>query len=690
MAADNAVNFDKVPTAVCERATGIVPPEQFSLEKRLTFVRFYSGEFRPMRRAALAVLLSSLLGSAAIAQIVPPQNSKPEPTAKIDTIPAPHDVAYPGTIQLTVDASDVTRAIFNVHEHVPVPGPGDFVMLYPKWLPGDHSPSGQINLVADFRATANGAELKWVRDTLDVYAFHIAVPPGVSAIDVDFQYLSPTAGNQGRVVATPDLASIEWIANSMYPAGYFVRDIPIQASVIVPAGWHVATALRATGQRGSRIDYPATSYEILMDSPLIAGVHYRAFPLSRDVTLDVIADNDQELAAKPDQIDIHRRMVDQALKVFGAQHYDHYDFLLTISDYLGGEGLEHHRSSEDGVRRGYFIDWDNHLADRSSLMPHEYTHSWDGKYRRAADLWTPDYRTPMQDSLMWVYEGQTQFWGYVLAARSGMLTKQDTLDAIASTAATYGLGTPGRVWRPLEDTTNDPIIAQRAPQPWRSWQRSEDYYSEGELIWIDVDRIIHQQSGGKRSIDDFARAFFGVRDRDWGELTYTFDDIVATLNRVQPYDWRGYLQGRVYDIAPNAPLEGVTQGGYRLVFTDTPSNWIKVSEMNLKNSYLTYSGGFNVGNDGKIGSVLWDSPAFNAGITVGSEVVAVNGRKFDMDAIKQAIRDAAGNGPTPELLIHDGDVYRTVKLDWHGGLRYPHLQKVGKAPGTLDALLAPR
>jgi len=645
-----------------------------------------------MRRVALALILSTCLTGAAAAQLVPPQNSKPAATPKIDTIPPARDVPYPGTIKLTVDASDVTRAIFKVHETVPVAGPGDLVMLYPKWLPGNHSPSGQINKVAGFRATANGRELKWVRDTLDVYAFHVAVPQGVRSIDIDFQYVSPTAENQGRVVATPDMSSIEWIANSMYPAGYFVRDIPIQASVIVPTGWKVATALRPSGQAGNRIDYPVTNYEILMDSPLIAGAHYRRFELSPDVSLDVIADNEQELAATPDQIAIHRRMVDQALKVFGAQHYDHYDFLLTISDYLGGEGLEHHRSSEDGVKRGYFIDWENHQRDRSSLMPHEYTHSWDGKYRRAADLWTPDYRTPMQDTLMWVYEGQTQFWGYVLAARSGMLTKQETLDAIASTAATYGPGTPGRVWRPLEDTTNDPIIAQRSPQPWRSWQRSEDYYSEGQLIWIDVDRIIRQQSGGKRSIDDFARAFFGMRDRDYGELTYTFDDVVDTLNRVQPYDWRGYLQKRVYDIAPIAPLEGITQGGYRLAFTDQPTKWIKVAEKTGKNSDLTFSGGFVVGNDGKITSVLWDSPAFNAGIAVGSEIVAVNGRKLDMmgDALKNAIKAAAGTGPAPELLIHDGEVYRTVKLDWHGGLRYPRLEKVGNGPGTLDALLAPR
>ena len=642
-----------------------------------------------MRRALLAFFLSTWLAGAASAQLVPQLNSRPEATAKVDTIPAARDIPYPGTIQLTVDATDVTRGIFRVRERVPVPGAGDFVLLYPKWLPGHHSPSGQINKVAGFRATAGGRELPWARDALDVYAFRVTVPNGVSSIDVEFQYVSPTDNNQGRIVATPDMASIQWIANSLYPAGYYVRNIPVQASVIIPSGWKVATALRPSKSSATRVDYPVTSYEILMDSPLIAGAHYRRIPLTNDVAIDVIADNNEELAAKPDQIAAHKRLVDQAVKAFGAQHYDHYDFLLTISDYLGGSGLEHHRSSEDGVDRGYFTDWDNKLGDRN-LLPHEYVHSWNGKYRRGADLWTPDYRTPMQDSLLWVYEGQTQFWGYVLGARSGMLTKQDTLDAIAATAATYGYGTPGRTWRPLVDTTNDPIIAQRSPQPWRSWQRSEDYYSEGELIWIDVDRIIRQQSGGKRSIDDFARAFFGVRDRDWGELTYTFDTIVATLNQVQPYDWRSYLRRKVYDLAEQPPLEGITQGGYRLAFTDEPTKWIKSAEKEGKNNNLTYSGGFVVGNDGKITSILWDSAAFNAGLSIGSEVVAVNGRKFDADGLKRAIKAAANNGPAPELLIHDGEVYRTVKLDWHGGLRYPRLVKAGGGEGTLDRLLAPR
>ena len=375
------------------------------------------------------------------------------------------------------------------------------------------------------------------------------------------------------------MASIQWLSNSMYPAGYYVRQIPVQASVIVPTGWKIGTALRPSGETatatGSRVDYPVTSYEILVDSPLIAGAHYRRIPLTNDVAIDVIADTEAELAATPEQIAAHQRLVEQAVKAFASQHYDHYDFLLTISDDLGGNGLEHHRSSEDGVGRGYFTDWDSKLRDRN-LLPHEYSHSWDGKFRRGADLWTPDYRVPMEDSLLWVYEGQTQFWGYVLGARSGMLSKQDTLDAIAATAATIAKArraAPGGRWSTRPTIRSSPAAQ---PQPWRSWQRAEDYYSEGQLIWIDVDRIIREQSGGKRSIDDFAKAFFGIRDRDWGEVTYTFDDVAATLNKVQPYDWRGYLQRRVYDVAPAAPLEGINQGGYKLVYTAEPTKWWKM------------------------------------------------------------------------------------------------------------------
>jgi predicted metalloprotease with PDZ domain len=640
-----------------------------------------------MRPAFLALLL--VTASPAAAQ-VPANFTRAQPAAKVDTIPAARDVAFPGTIQLRVDATDLQRRIFRVRETIPVPRSGDFVLLYPKWLPGNHGPSGRINNVAGLIVTAGGKRLNWVRDTLDVYAFHVDVPSGVKSIDVEFQFLAATAEDQGRTTMTPELASIQWIALSLYPAGHYVRQIPIQASVTLPRGWQIATALRpASGGGTAAITYKTVPYDVLLDSPALAGAYFRKWELSPDVTLNVAADTPAELAATPEVIAQHRKLVEQAVKLFGAQHYDHYDFLLSISENLGGIGLEHHRSSENGVKTGYFTEWQAAQRDRN-LLPHEYTHSWNGKYRRGRDLWTPDYRTPMQDSLLWVYEGQTQFWGYVLDARSGMMTKQEVLDAIAATAATYDQATPGRSWRPLIDTTNDPIISSRAPQPWRGWQRSEDYYSEGQLIWLDVDRILRQQSGGRKSIDDFARAFFGVNDRDYGELTYTFDDVVRTLNSVLPYDWAGYLNRRVNAISERAPLEGITQGGYRLVYTDTPTDWFKSGEKKGKSVDLSYSGGFSVNSaTGKVTSVIWDSPAFDAGLTVGATVTAINGRDFDSDALKAAIRAAATTKEPVRLLVHSGDSYRTLDLKWTGGLRYPRLEPTQGGNGTLDALLRP-
>jgi predicted metalloprotease with PDZ domain len=639
-----------------------------------------------IRNLALALLI---IGSAAPAQL-PANFTRGQPTARTDAIPAARDIPFPGTIRLRVDATDVERRIFRVRQTIPVPRAGDFVLLYPEWLPGAHSPRGAVRNVAGLRITAGARRLTWRRDPADAYAFHVDVPAGVKSIEVEFQYVSATAGDQGRTVMTPELASIQWIATSLYPAGYYVRGIPIQATLIVPRGWQVATALRPeSGGGSSTITYRTVPYDILVDSPALAGAHFRKWELSPDVTLNVAADRPEELAATDEVVAAHRRLVEQAVKLFGAQHYDHYDFLLSISENLGGIGLEHHRSSENGVKTGYFTDWASAQRDRN-LLPHEYTHSWNGKYRRGADLWTPDYRMPMQNSLLWVYEGQTQFWGYVLDARSGMLSKQETLDAIAATAATYDQATPGRSWRPLIDTTNDPIVASRAPQPWRGWQRSEDYYSEGMLIWIDVDRIIRQQSNGQRSINDFARAFFGMNDRDYGELTYTLGDVVATLNRVQPYDWASYLDRRLNAYSERAPLEGIEQGGYRLVYTDTPTDWFKSGEKKNKAVDLSYSGGFTVSTkDALVTSVIWDAPAFDAGLTVGSKILAVNGRSFDGDGLKRAIAAAANSKAPVRLLVESGDTFRTLELDWHGGLRYPRLEPTAGGRGTLDALLQP-
>ncbi len=634
-----------------------------------------------IRSVAFAALL--LAGTAAVAQ-----NSKPQPVPFADTIPAARDTPYPGTIKLAIDATDTRRGIFSVNETIPVARAGHMVLLYPKWLPGNHSPTGQIEKLAGLKITAGGKPVPWTRDPVDVFAFHVEVPAGAKAIEIELQFLSATAANQGRTVMTPNLLSLQWNSMSLYPAGYFTRQIPVEAVVKYPEGWSAASALPARAD-GATYRYTRTDYETLVDSPVVAGRYYRAVPLSDRVTLDVFADTADELEAKPDQIAAHRALVTQAVKLFGAQHYDNYHFLLSISKELGGIGLEHHRSSEDGVQPGYFTEWASGAPARN-LLPHEFTHSWDGKFRRGADLWTPDYRTPMRDSLLWVYEGQTQFWGYVLGARSGLVSKQEALDAYALILANAQL-TRGREWKPLIDTTNDPTIAQRKPKGWSSWQRSEDYYNEGLLVWMEVDSIIRRQTDGQKSLDDFARAFFGIRDGDWGTVTYTLDDVVATLHGIVPlYDWKQLLVQRLTETGAPYPAAGFIANGYRLVYTDTPTDYLKQAEKARRSADFSYSLGLTIGREGAVAGVAWGSPAFDAGVTNGDTITAVNGTAYSPEAMKAAITAAKGNKEPITLIVKKGDRIEQRVIDYHQGLRYPRLAKIGTGEGGLDRLLSPK
>ena len=634
----------------------------------------------PTRVLALSVLLVSTSVFAA--------NSKPRPLPIVDTIPAPRDVAYPGTINLDVTATDVDRGIIDVRETIPATS-GPLVLLAPKWLPGNHNASGQIDKLAGFTFTANGQPLHWVRDKVDVYAFHLDVPTGATSVEAHFQFLSPTDEAQGRVVVTREMLNIQWDAVSLYPAGTFVRNIPIVASLTLPAGWKAATALRPTATSpGNRISYGGVAYDTLIDSPVFAGKYFRADDLGHGVTLNTVADAPKELVVPPTVLAKHRALVDQAVKLFGARHFDHYDFLHAVTDRMGGIGLEHHRSSEDQNDPGYFTDWEASVAGHN-LLPHEFTHSWDGKFRRPADLWTPDYRTPMQDSLLWVYEGQTQFWGTVLEARSGMSTKQQVLDKIALGAADLDTQ-PGRLWRPLIDTTNDEIISNRRPEPWNSYQRAIDYYEEGLLFWTEADSIIRAQSGGKRAMDDFAHAFFGINDGDWGEVTYTLDDVVRTLNQVQPYDWAGFLKARVYDVNPHAPLAGFIKSGYRLDYTDTPTVTAKAVFKAQKVADFSYSLGFEVGKESKIARVRWGSPAFQAGLVNGAQIIAVGGHAYTDDLLSDAVTAAKGTTSPIVLTVKHGDEVRTLSLPYHDGLRYPRFVKTSSGEGSLDRLFAPR
>jgi predicted metalloprotease with PDZ domain len=637
-----------------------------------------------IRSFAVASLLASV-AAPALAQ-VPAGNSAPQPVPYTDTIPAPQDTPYPGTLTLDVDATNTDQGIFTARETIPVAHGGHMVLLYPKWLPGNHSPTGQIEKLAGLHIRAGGKELPWTRDAVNVFAFHIDVPEGAKRLDIDLQFISATASNQGSVVTSPNMLRVQWNSMSLYPAGYFTRQIPILATVKYPAGFTAYAGL-PSNNTGSTYSYQKTNYEILVDSPTLAGRYAKSWQLSPRVWLDTVADTPDQLAATPAQLDLHKRLVDQAVKTFGAQHYDNYHFLFSISDQIGGIGLEHHRSSEDGVRPGYFTEWDQNISARN-LLPHEYTHSWDGKFRRGADLWTPNFDVPMRDSLLWVYEGQTQFWGYVLQARSGLVSKQDTLDAYAAIAGNYDLA-PARQWRDLLDTTNDPTISQRRPKGWTSWQRSEDYYNEGLMVWMEVDAMLRQQSGGKKSIDDFARAFFGVRDGDWGELTYTFEDVASTLNAIQPYDWAGFLHQRLTETGKPAPVNGFAMNGYKLVYTDTPTPYFKLGEK-ARGTDASYSIGLVVNKDGDITSTIWNSPAFKAGLAIGDSVVAVNGQQYNGDRLKDAIVAAKTSREPIRLLIKSDTRVRDVAIDYHGGPRYPRLQKVGTGESGLDRLLAPR
>jgi predicted metalloprotease with PDZ domain len=401
----------------------------------------------------------------------------------------------------------------------------------------------------------------------------------------------------------------------------------------------------------------------------------------------MVADEPASLEMTDEQLKVHRNLVVQADRLYGARHYDRYEFLLALTDEMGGIGLEHHRSSENAVSPSYFTGWDKSAPERD-LLPHEDTHSWNGKYRRPADLWTPTFNTPMRDSLLWVYEGQTQYWGNVLAARSGLVSRQDALDALAITAAVYQ-NRIGRTWRSVADTTNDPIIAQRRPLPWGSWQRSEDYYSEGQLVWLDVDTLLREKSGGKVSLDDFARSFFGVNDGDWGVLTYRFDDVVAALNRLVPMDWSGFLRARIEDAGTPPPLDGLARGGWRLVYTDKATAYFTSEEADRKITDLTYSLGLVISRDGDLANVLWDGPAFRAGLATGNRLIAVNGRTWSADVLKTAVTEAKSTGRV-ELLVRSEDRFRTVSVPWTGGLRYPRLERIPGAPDRLGDILAPR
>ncbi len=625
-----------------------------------------------------------------------PAGASPGPAAiaPFTPIARPQDRAYPGELWLTVDASDIARRIVHVHETVTGIG-ADTVLLYPKWLPGTHAPEGPIDRLAGIRMTAQGAPVAWTRDPVDVYAFRVHAAPGIKALEVDFDYLSPTSLPVGSLEISRDVLMLQWNSLVLYPAGYFARQIPARVTLQLPAGWQFGTALEAASASGDQTTFKRVTLETLIDSPVYAGRYSQRLDLdpgsAAPVHLDLFADRPELLDVKPEQLAAHRALMQQAYKLFGSHHFAHYDFLYSLSDQIQQHGLEHHQSCELGSDPESFTEWDKTAYVRD-LLPHELTHSWNGKFRRPADLWTPSYEVPMQDSLLWVYEGQTEYWGNVLAARSALRTRQQSLDQFAQLAAYYD-NQPGRKWRAVLDTTSDEIINPRRPMSWGSWQRYEEYYDEGALIWLEVDTLIRERSDGKRSLDDFARAFFGIHDGSYTPVTYTFDDVVQALSAVEPYDWAGFLRPRVEGADRPVPLDGLRRGGYRLVYSDKPSDYQAATATQRKRTDLLYSIGVQIDESGKggvISEVLWDSPAFKAKLTEGTQILAINGIAYDAGVLKDAIRAAQSGSAPIDLIVSTGERYRVAGIDYHGGLRYPQLERDPSVPARLDDILSPR
>jgi predicted metalloprotease with PDZ domain len=596
-------------------------------------------------------------------------------------------------ITVRVDATRAVQGLIAIHETVPVSA-GALTLQYPKWIPGEHAPSGPINNVAAVRVTAGGKPVPYTRDLVDLYAFHVDVPAGTSTLDVDFVYLGAPGGNYSTArLSTPNLLSITWNKFILTPKVENYATQTIAPSIVLPGtSWQYATALATTAHEGATVSFAPVSQEMLVDSPLDAGINARTWQLGTfngaAIELAAFADTPAELAATDATIAKFRNLVVQNHALYRYRHFGKYTFLLTLSDVMPGEGVEHHQSSDDGTRGDFLVDHAG-LVSEGDLLPHEWNHSWDGKFRRPYDLATPNLQDPMKDDLLWVYEGMTQFYGELSAARSGIWTSQEWLDSLADTYAALDT-TRGRDTTPLLDTATEASVLYSAGANWESYRRSVDYYAEGNLMWLEASVKIRQLSGGKKSLDDVARAFFGHGMNTGPEvLTYNRGDVIAALNAVQPYDWATFLHDRLDVVTPHPP-DPFTSGGYKLAYTDTPNGLDKVTEGKRKSLDLRYSLGIVARADGTIVDVVPGSVAFGAGVGPGEKIVALDDRSLTegQSQVDEWLK-AAKQGGALRMLVVAGNVYRTVAMQYTGGPRFPHLERVAGAPDELGAIVKP-
>jgi predicted metalloprotease with PDZ domain len=598
----------------------------------------------------------------------------------------------PPAITIAVDATEAPRKIFHAKMTIPA-SPGTLTLYYPKWIPGEHGPTGPIQDLTGLNFTANGQSLKWRRDLQDGWTLHVEVPAGISVVNVSLDFTSPT-GEEGiytaAASATDKMTVLSWNTVLLYPAGFTTDELTYRASLRLPEEWTFGTPLPIDSQSGSEIKFKPASLTTLVDSPVIAGAYLRVVSLSENPRqeMDIAADTAGDLDAPQNVLDGYKNLPDQALKLFGAQHFRDYHFLYSLSNHVAHFGLEHHESNDSRSPERSLVDADPRLL-ASGLLSHEYVHSWNGKYRRPADLATPDYEKPMQDDLLWVYEGLTSYLGDILGARSGIRTADQFRENLASLAARLD-HVPGRTWRNLQDTADGVPSMQGAPNQWESWRRTVDYYDEDVLNWLWVDTIIRAQTHGEKSMDDFCHLFHGGQSGPPEVKTYTFDDVVNTLNQVAPYDWRAFWTERLTNHGPGAPLAGIERSGWKLVYNETPSELIKVRKRELKEVNAQYSIGLLLEENGNIIDTVEGMPAAKAGVGPGMKIAAVNGKRFSAEVLSDVLRTGKNNSTPIELLVENTEYFKVYKLDYHGGEQYPHLVRDDSKADVLTEIIKAR
>ncbi|HLX12445.1 MAG TPA: M61 family peptidase [Bacteroidota bacterium] len=595
------------------------------------------------------------------------------------------------TITLSVDATEAPRKLLHSTESISTSG-GAMTLYYPQWIPGEHGPTGPVTDVAGLKISIGGKEIAWKRDLVDMYAVHCDVPSGSDHVDVSFDFLLPASqsGFSSGASSSESLLILSWNQVVMYPLETRPENIMVTPGVKLPAGWKYGTALQGAHEKDGTIWFNAVNLNKLVDSPVLSSSHFKRVDLapgsSTPQFLDMASDHDESLEITSEQTSDFQNLVKEAHALFGAHHYDHYDFLFTLSDQVAHFGLEHHESSDDRVSEKTLLDpamW----KSAGSLLPHEFTHSWNGKYRRPAGLATGDFSTPMKGDLLWVYEGMTQFIGNMLAARSGIWSPDEYRDQLATTAA-YLDNEPGRTWRPLQDCADEAQLLYNSRGDWRAYRRGTDFYDEGNLIWLDVDVTIMQLTKGAKSIDDFTKIFHGGENTSPMVKPYTFDDVVTALNSVVKNDWNKFLTDRLQSLAAHAPLGGIENGGYKLVYKDTPNGMQRTYESTRHTDDESYSIGLVIGgSNGAVYDVLPGTPGFKAGMAPGMTILAVDGKKYSKEGLRDALKAAVKGSAKIDLLVQSGEFYRTYSIDYHGGPRFPYLVRDDSKPDLLSQVI---